>query len=100
MLAPILFSLKAIEFNADGDPRILSFELDGVPARKLDALPEQFLDALAKIASSRLDMLRMVYSIEKMRLGVLESVETDPASYLYDGFIDGPRFQSTPAFPT
>lgn len=53
-----------------------------MPAAALDTLVSTFRAALARIAAEGIDMIRMSTIIERQRLQLLESIETDAAEVL------------------
>ncbi|BGP44450.1 hypothetical protein JCM10450v2_000264 [Rhodotorula kratochvilovae] len=64
------------------DPGIITVMLSNVPAKHLDTLASRFLVFLKQQCLAPLDMSRMRYQLDQGRLGILETLETDAASYV------------------
>lgn len=71
------------------DPSILTVYLSSVPSEHLDTLDSQFKAALARIAGEGIDMVRMKTIIERQRLQLLESIETDAVEVLSQTILAG-----------
>lgn len=99
-----------IGFSAGArDPQVLTVELDAVPVKKLQSLPDQLLDSLHTISGQPIDMERMRSVIQSTRLSVrsaallhriarltktsksqlLRSVETSASDYLCETISSG-----------
>ncbi|CEQ38714.1 SPOSA6832_00180, partial [Sporobolomyces salmonicolor] len=71
-------------YSSTADPTILTVYLSSVPAEQLNTLPQKFKDALARIAKEGIDMTRMTTILERQKLQLLNSMETDAAEVLSD----------------
>ncbi|GAA5862491.1 hypothetical protein JCM1840_004200 [Sporobolomyces johnsonii] len=71
-------------YSSTADPTILTVYLSSVPAEQLNTLPQKFKDALARIAKEGIDMTRMATILERQKLQLLNSMETDAAEVLSD----------------
>jgi Zn-dependent M16 (insulinase) family peptidase len=82
-----------ITFHASNqDPSILTVYLSSVPAANLHSIEVTFKAALARIAKEGIDMKRMETIIERQRLQLLESIETDAADTLSQGVLTDALF--------
>lgn len=68
--------------SSTADPSILTVYLSSVPTEHLATFDTQFKTYLARIASEGFDMTRMAMIIERQRLALLESIETDAAEVM------------------
>lgn len=60
-----------------------------MPAEQLDTLPKKFKEILARIVKDGIDMTRMATVLERQKLSLLNSMETDGADVLSDVVVAG-----------
>ncbi|GAA6040381.1 hypothetical protein JCM8097_007588 [Rhodosporidiobolus ruineniae] len=72
-----------ITFGSDfRNPTILTVSLSSVPKAHLSTLDSRFLDAVEHLLHEPFDMKRMATVLAQQQLGLLETLETDPAVYV------------------
>ncbi|KAI5480305.1 zinc metalloprotease [Pseudohyphozyma bogoriensis] len=82
-----------ISFMASNEnPQILTTSLSSVPAEHLKTLPEKFKACLAALAKGEIDMKRMESTLERQRLHLLDSIETDAAEVLCQSILGDALF--------
>ncbi|GAA5896610.1 Sdd3p [Sporobolomyces salmoneus] len=71
-------------YSSTADPTVLTVYLSSVPSEQLDTLPKKFKETLARISKEGIDMSRMATVLERQKLSLLNSMETDGADVLSD----------------
>jgi len=84
-----LFLLDISFYSSTANITVLTAYLSSVPSEQLDTLPQKFKDALARIAKEGIDMSRMAIVLERQKLSLLNSMETDGAEVLSDVVVAG-----------
>lgn len=94
-----------ITFYASSEnPSIITSYLSSVPVAELETLPGRFRKALAR-AVDEIDMDRMKTVLERQKLQLLESMETDASDTITNVFVsgssrdDGSRIRRTNSSP-
>lgn len=78
-------------YSSTENPTILTVYLSAVPATLLKTLGQKFKASLKRISGEGFDMERMKSVLDRQKMQLLESVETDPADVLSTTILAGER---------